>query len=385
MIKPKICVVTGSRADYGLLYPLMKDIGDDPAFEFQIIATGTHLSPEFSLTYKIIEKDGFHIDEKIEMLISSDTAIGVTKSLGLAIIGFGDSLYRLNPDILIVLGDRYEILAAAQAALISRIPIAHISGGDITEGSLDDAFRHSISKMSHLHFVNCEQSAQVVRQLGEDPKRIYNVGSLGIDCMKRVKMVGRSELESLLEFNFRTKNILVTFHPTTINDISPTEQLTELLSAIDILGEEVGVIFTKSNADKDGRTLNAMIDSFSKERSNIKVFTSLGQQAYLSVIVQMDAVVGNSSSGLTEVPYFRKPTVNIGDRQKGRLIASSIINCSPNAKAIENAIRRAFQHDCSMTENPYGDGNSSRKIIDVLKSFSDFKSLLTKAFNKVES
>ncbi|MEN6348181.1 MAG: UDP-N-acetylglucosamine 2-epimerase [Syntrophomonas sp.] len=385
MKKRKICIITGSRAEYGLLYWLMKDVQEDKDLELQIVATGMHLSPEFGLTYKVIQADGFKITSKVEMLLSSDTSVGIAKSLGLGIIGFADAFNKIQPDIVVLLGDRYEIFAAAQTAMVMKIPIAHISGGDITEGSMDDAIRHSISKMSHLHFVNNEQSAQIVRQLGEDPKNIYNVGSLGIDYINRMKIIPRAKLEKMLDYHFRDKNIMVTFHPVTLSDTPSSQQLQELLYALGNLEDNIGIIFTKCNADAEGRTLNDMIDKFSENLPNVKVFTSLGQLKYLNTMAHMDAIVGNSSSGLTEAPSFHKPTVNIGDRQKGRMLASSVINCPPQAAAIENAIARALKLDCSNVKNPYGDGNSSIQILNILKSTCDYNSLLTKSFNKVKS
>jgi UDP-hydrolysing UDP-N-acetyl-D-glucosamine 2-epimerase len=384
MNKRKICVVTGTRAEYGLLYWLMKEIQADEDLQLQIIATGTHLSPEFGLTYKIIEADGFKIDEKVEMLLSSDTAVGITKSLGLATIGFADAYDRLKPDIVVLLGDRYEILAAAQAALITGLPIAHIAGGDTTEGAFDEAIRHSISKMAHIHFVTNELSAQRVRQLGENPQYIFNVGSPGIDYIKRVQLLNRSDLEKELEFRFQDKNLLVTFHPVTLDSVSSTEQLAELLTALDSLGNGMGVIFTKANADTQGRSINQMIDNYVSLHPETKAYTSLGQVRYLSVISQVDVVVGNSSSGLYEVPSFGKPTVNIGDRQKGRLQAASVVNCEAEASEIIQAITYAFDMDCSNVQNPYGEGNSSIGMLSVLKNIPDYRALLKKQFFMME-
>lgn len=384
MNKRKICVVTGTRADYGLLYWLMKEIQADEDFELQIIATGAHLSPEFGLTRKVIEEDGFEINEKVEMLLSSDTAVGITKSLGLATIGFADAYDRLAPDMVVVLGDRYEILAAAQAALIIGLPIAHIAGGDTTEGAFDEAIRHSITKMAHIHFVTNELSARRVRQLGENSQYIFNVGSPGIDYIKRVDLLNRTDLEKELEFKLQERNLLVTFHPVTLDCISSTEQFAELLMALDRLGKTVGVVFTKSNADTEGRSINQMIDNYAAVHPQSKAYTSLGQVRYLSVISQVDVIVGNSSSGLYEVPSFCKPTVNIGDRQKGRLQAASVLNCNPEASAIIQAITSAFNMDCLNVKNPYGDGNSSTRMMSVLKNIPDYKSLLKKQFFMME-
>ena len=383
MLKRKICVVTGTRADYGLLRPLMNEIKKDQELQLQIIATGMHLSPEFGLTYLEIEEDGFTIDTKIEMLLSSDTPVGITKSIGLAIIGFADALHQLQPDLLILLGDRYEILAAAQAALIAKIPIAHIAGGDTTEGAFDEAIRHSITKMSHIHFVTNEKAFQRVKQLGENPRFIYNVGSTAIDSIINIVPMDRSELEKALQFKFLQKNLLITFHPVTLECQASGRQFNELLKALHDLGSEIGLIFTKPNADPEGREIIRLIDDFVSSHSNAVTYTSLGQKLYFSLIKYVDAVVGNSSSGIYEVPSFKKPTVNIGDRQKGRLMASSVINCAPEKSEIEKAIREAFVKDCSDTVNPYGDGNSSAKIIQIIKSIDDYKSLLKKHFFEI--
>jgi len=383
MLKHKICVVTGTRADYGLLRPLMNEIKKDQELQLQIIATGMHLSPEFGLTYREIEEDAFTIDKKIEMLLSSDTPVGITKSIGLAIIGFADALHQLQPDLLILLGDRYEILAAAQAALIAKIPIAHIAGGDTTEGAFDESIRHSITKMSHIHFVTNEKAFQRVKQLGENPRFIYNVGSTAIDSIINIVPMDRSELEKALQFKFLQKNLLITFHPVTLECQASGRQFNELLKALHDLGSEIGLIFTKPNADPEGREIIRLIDDFVSSHSNAVTYTSLGQKLYFSLIKYVDAVVGNSSSGIYEVPSFKKPTVNIGDRQKGRLMASSVINCAPEKSEIEKAIREAFVKDCSDTVNPYGDGNSSAKIIQIIKSIDDCKSLLKKHFFEI--
>jgi len=375
-----ICVVTGSRAEYGLLYWLMKGIQDDPDLELQLIATGMHLSPEFGLTYKVIEQDGFAIDATVEMLLSSDTSVGIAKSVGLGVIGFADALSRLRPDVLVLLGDRFEILAAAQAALVARIPIAHIAGGDTTEGAFDEAIRHSITKMSHLHFVTNEDALLRVRQLGENPEHIYLVGSPGLDHIKRLSLLDRATLEKELAFQFKQRNVLVTFHPVTLDEQSAGVQFEVLLQALGSLGPEVGIIFTKPNADTDGRVLIGMIDDFLIKHSNARAYTSLGQLRYLSVMAQVNAVVGNSSSGLYEAPSLKVPTVNIGNRQKGRLQAASVLNCPIEAQAISQAVSKAFDLDCSGVMNPYGDGESSARIIGVLKSICAPKQLLQKHF-----
>lgn len=380
MTKRKICIVTGSRAEYGLLSVVMKEIQRESAFTLQVVVTGMHLSPEFGLTYTVVEQDGFAIDAKVEMLLSSDTPVGIAKSIGVGVSGFADAFDVLKPDLLVLLGDRFEILAAAQAALVARIPLAHIAGGDTTEGAFDEAIRHSITKMAHLHFVTNNAAARRVRQLGENPEHIYTVGSPGIDQIKRIKLLDKEELEKELEFPFKRRNLLVTFHPVTLDAQPAGTQFQELLNALDGLGNDVGVIFTKPNADTDGRAIVGMIDKYTAARHHAKAFTSLGQLRYLSTVAHVDAVVGNSSSGLYEVPSFQKPTVNIGDRQKGRLQASSVINCRPESADIARAINEAFTKDCSNALNPYGNGDSARKIVAALKAIPNYNMLLKKPF-----
>jgi len=382
--KRKICVVTGTRAEYGLLYWLLQGIKSDPDLVLQIVVTGMHLSPEFGLTYKVIEEDGFKIDYKVEMLLSSDTPVGIAKSMGLGVIGFADAYSQLKPDLVVLLGDRFELLSAAQAALVAKIPLAHIAGGDITEGAFDEAIRHSITKMSHLHFVTNEISANRVRQMGENPDHIFTVGSPGLDYIKKAKLLNRTDLQKTLAFPFKNKNLLITFHPVTLEKSSSADHFQELLNAIHSVGDDMGLIFTLPNADTEGRQFIAMLKKFVESHPNAKAFTSLGQQLYLSTMANIDAVVGNSSSGLYEAPSFRIPTVNIGDRQKGRLKATSIIDCKPEAEAIRKSIEKALDEDYSDTVNPYGDGNSSVKILSILKSFPDLKTLLKKKFYETE-
>nr|WP_255575643.1 UDP-N-acetylglucosamine 2-epimerase [Caproiciproducens faecalis] len=380
----RICVVTGTRAEYGLLNPLMKRIRMEPEFQLQLVVTGMHLSPEFGLTYQEIEEDGFSIDKKVEMLLSSDTPTGIAKSVGLGMIGFADAFSELKPDLLVITGDRYEMLAAAQTALFARIPIAHIGGGDTTEGAFDEAIRHSISKMAQLHFVTNEESCQRVAQLGEDPAHIYNVGSLGIDRILSLPRISRAELEQSLSFRFRERNLLITFHPVTLDSEDSGSQFQQLLQALDGFGPGVGLIFTRPNADPQGRELIRLLNQFAGCHPNAAVFSSLGQTRYFSLIAQVDAVVGNSSSGVYEVPSFHKPTVNIGDRQKGRLLASSVLCCAPQKAEIEKAVRAAFAKDCSGAVNPYGKGDAAKKIVEVLRTVPDYRSLLKKHFFPME-
>jgi GDP/UDP-N,N'-diacetylbacillosamine 2-epimerase (hydrolysing) len=291
----RICVITGTRAEYGLLRWVMQGIKDDPTLELQIVATGMHLSPEFGLTYREIEHDGFEIDRKVEMLTSSDTPVGIAKSMGLGLISFSDALNQLKPDLILVLGDRFEIFSAVAAALVARIPVAHLHGGETTEGAFDEAIRHSITKMSHLHFVAAEEYRQRVIQLGEQPDRVFLVGGLGIDNIKRLKLLNRAELESSLDFKLGQKNLLVTFHPVTLETATAADQMKELLAALAEL-PDTQLIFTMPNADTDGRALIKMVERFAAQHSNARAYTSLGQLRYLSCIAHVDGVVGNSSS-----------------------------------------------------------------------------------------
>lgn len=382
MTKRKVCVVTGTRAEYGLLYWLLKEIEADKELELQLIVTGMHLSPEFGLTYKEIEKE-FKIDKKIEMLLSSDTTIGISKSMGLAQISFAEAYEELSPDIVVVLGDRYEIFSATSVAMIARLPIAHLHGGETTEGAFDESIRHSITKMSHLHFVATQEYKNRVIQLGENPNRVFNVGGMGIENIKRLKLLTKNEFEESINFKLNIKNILVTFHPVTLENNTSKQQFQELLNAIDKL-EDTNIIFTKANSDTNGRVINSMIDEYVSKNFNKSVcFTSLGQLRYLSALQYVDAMVGNSSSGLGEAPSFKKGTINIGDRQKGRIKASSVIDCGPNEKSILEAFKKLyskeFQENLKTTINPYGDGCASQKIVEVIKNV-DLENILKKSF-----
>lgn len=379
----KICVITGTRAEYGLLRWIMQGIKDDPELSLQIIATGMHLSPEFGLTYRAIEQDGFVIDRKVEMMLSSDTPVGIAKSMGLGLIGFADALNDLRPDLLVVLGDRFEIFSAVSAALVARIPVAHLHGGETTEGAFDEAFRHSITKMAHLHFVAAEAYRQRVIQLGEQPERVFLVGGLGIDNIKRLRLLDRTSLEEALDFQFGAKNLLVTFHPVTLETATASCQMAELLAALADL-PDTRIIFTLPNADTDGRVLIEMVEQFVAEHGNARAYASLGQLRYLSCIAQVDGVVGNSSSGLLEAPSFRKGSINIGDRQKGRLQAGSVIGCEPTresiAAALEHLYSAEFQESLHDVVNPYGEGGASEKVIETLKRY-DLSGIVKKTFN----
>ena len=378
----RVCVVTGTRAEYGLLRWVMEGIRESSSLDLQLIVTGMHLSPEFGLTAEGIEADGFVIDKRVEMLMSSDTPVGVTKSMGLAMIGFADAFADLKPDLLLVLGDRYEIFAAASAAMIARIPIAHIHGGEVTEGAYDDAIRHSISKMSHLHFVAADQYKNRVIQMGEAPNRVFLVGGLGVDVIKQTPTLSRKELEETLDFELQPRNLLITFHPVTLEDQSSERHINELLAALGDL-HDTGLIFTLPNADTDGRIVSARISEFCNNHRSAKEFVSLGQERYLSCIQHFDGVIGNSSSGLTEVPSYKKGTVNIGDRQRGRLKAQSVIDCEPDEASIKIALDRlfseSFRADLSSVENPYGTGGASKRIVEILDRV-EIDALLKKGF-----
>ena len=379
----KICVVTGSRAEYGLLYPILREITKHSDLRLQIIATCMHLSPEFGLTYRDIEKDGFTIDWKVEMLLSSDTAVGISKSMGLASIGFADAYNHLNPDIVVLLGDRFELLSAASAALIARIPIAHIHGGETTEGAFDESIRHSITKMSHLHFTSTEIYKKRVIQLGENRNNIFNFGAPGIDNIKNLKLLSLEQFEKAINFKLSSRNIMVTFHPVTVEMSTAGEQFKNLLSAIKLL-DDVTIIFTKANADTGGRIINEMIDEFVLNNSKSTIaFTSLGKLRYLSAIQFMDGIVGNSSSGLIEAPSFKVGTINIGNRQQGRISANSVIDCKPTIADIGNAFKKlfsqSFKNSLKQTINPYDGGNASNLIVKTLSKIS-LQNIIKKKF-----
>ncbi|HQT24162.1 MAG: UDP-N-acetylglucosamine 2-epimerase (hydrolyzing) [Sphingobacteriales bacterium 17-39-43] len=382
----KICVVTGSRAEFGLMYWVMKGLQADPDIKLQICVTGMHLSPDFGLTYKDIESAGFVIDEKVEMLLSSDTSIGISKSIGLAVISMSEVFERLKPDILFILGDRFEIFSVAIAAMVAKIPIAHCHGGEVTEGVIDEAIRHSITKMSHLHFTSTAKYAKRVIQLGESPDYVYNVGALGIENINKLKLLARNQFEDSIGFKLPERVVLVTFHPVTLENATSEEQFISLLTAMDHF-KDIGIIFTKPNADTDGRIIANLIDKYvSQNQKRCVSFISLGQIRYLSSLKYVDMVIGNSSSGLIEVPSFKIPTINIGDRQKGRICAASVINCSPNTSSIIEAINIAysdsFRKKIKKSSNPYGKYNSSDKIIAVLKTVN-LNSILMKSFKDI--
>ena len=359
-LRKKICIVTGTRAEYGLLRWVIEGIERSKDLDLILIVTGSHLSPEFGLTVNEIKDDGYLINDKVEMLLSSDTPTAISKSIGLGLIGFSDKFESYKPDLLVLLGDRYEIYSAAIAAMTSCIPIAHIHGGESTEGVIDEAIRHSITKMSHFHFVAAKDYKKRVIQLGENPKFVFEVGGLGIDSINKMKLLSKELLEQNLGFKFWEKNLLVTFHPVTLEQNTSKAQIEQIIKAI---------------------------EKFCKFNRNSICFKSLGQLKYLSCLKFVDGVIGNSSSGLIEVPSFFKGTINIGDRQKGRLKASSVIDCKPNEKDIIKSIvklySKEFQYSLKETINPYGNGSASNKILEIIKKIAidkDFKTILKKKF-----
>ena len=377
-----ITVITGSRAEYGILYPLLNELQQEPAFKLTVVATGSHLSPEFGLTYKEIESDGFDVF-KIETLMSSDTPVAVSKSMGLCLSGFADAYQILQPDLVIVVGDRFEIFSCVAAALVARIPIAHIHGGEVTEGAFDESFRHSITKMSHFHFASTEIYRNRILQLGENPDHVFNVGALGIDNIKNTKLLSKSGLEKSLDITLKDKTILVTFHPVTLENNTSESQMKDLLAVLRTRVDNT-IIFTKTNADTHGRIINELIDAFVEENPNSYAFFSVGRVRYLSLVQLADIVLGNSSSGIIEVPSFKTATINIGDRQKGRVRTPSIIDCEPTASSIQAALTKAysatFQKLLEQPNNPHDQGGAAKLIIKQLKQLPDSKQLLKKKF-----
>jgi GDP/UDP-N,N'-diacetylbacillosamine 2-epimerase (hydrolysing) len=373
MSRRKICIVTGTRAEYGILFWLMKEIEKTDNLVLQIIVTGMHLSKEFGLTFKEIEKD-FFITKKIEILLSSDNSIAISKSMGLAQISFAEVYDELSPDLILLLGDRFEIFSAATAATVSRIPIAHIHGGETTEGAFDEAFRHSITKMSHLHFTTNHKYRERVIQLGENPKKVFNVGSLGVDNIRKITLLNKEDFEKSINFSLAKYNLLITFHPVTLEKNTSKIQFNNLIQALDKL-QDTHLIFTKANADNGGRVINEIIDKYVGDHSNKSCsFASLGQLRYFSAMNHVDGVIGNSSSGLIEAPSFKVGTINIGDRQKGRIKANSIIDCDPTTESIELALKKLYSDSfigkLANTINPYTGLDVVKQIIEIIKSES---------------
>ena len=381
----RVCVVTGSRAEYGLLFWLLHELRDDPAFALQLVVTGMHLAAEFGHTVDAIEQDGFAIAKRMEMLVAGDSPAAIARSIALGVIGMSDTIEQLGPEIVVVLGDRFEIFAAAQACLVHNVPLAHIAGGDTTEGAIDEAMRHAITKMAHVHFATNGESARRLRQLGEDPARIHVVGSPGLDHLRRTPLLDRAALEEALDSRLGRRNILVTFHPVTLDEDAGVGEFDALLGALDSLPADTVLWCSRPNADRGGRAIAARLEAWAApRRSRVRVFDSLGQLRYLSLMAQADAVVGNSSSGLYEAPSFGVPTVDIGDRQRGRVAASSVIQARATRDAIAAALERALALGRqSGVVNPYGDGDSARRIAAVLRELPPRSTLLRKTFRAV--
>lgn len=368
----KICIVTATRAEYGLLKNIIIKLRKNSDFKVSIVVTGMHLSPEFGLTYREIEKDGFEIDEKIDILLSSDTPVSVSKSMGLALISFAEYFSRNRPDIIIVLGDRYEMLAVCCAAMNERIPIAHLYGGETTEGAIDECIRHSISKMSYLHFTATENYRKRVIQLGESPERVFNVGAMGVENILNTQLLTKKQLEDSVNYKLDKEYAVVTFHSVTLENNTSKMQFENILKTCD-KHNDMKYIFTKSNCDEGGRIINKMIDDYVSKRDNTVSFESLGMIRYLSAVKYSAMVIGNSSSGIVEVPVFKVPTINIGDRQKGRLHGKTVINCGPSLDEISMAIEKAksdeFKNAIISSNHMFGDGNTSDKIVKVITEF----------------
>ena len=367
----KISVVTGARAEYGLLKPLIKSLNDDSHFDLQLMVTAMHLSPEYGMTVNEIINDGFPVVKKIECLNDADSAVGVSKSIAVALSSFALAFEEIKPELIIILGDRTEMLAVAIAASIANIPISHIHGGETTEGAYDEGIRHAITKMSYWHFTSCDKYQKRVIQLGENPKRVFNVGAIGLDSIKNTKLLSRTDIEKQINFSLKGQVILVTYHPVTLENSSAEKQFSAILNALESF-DQINIIFTHANSDRDGKVINSMIKQFVAANPNTSCeFKSLGQLLYLSSLKYVDAVVGNSSSGIIEAPYFNTPTINIGDRQKGRIAPKSVINCAPNADAIKKALKEAFsdkfKKEIQSQKQLYGSGETTQKIVSELK------------------
>ena len=388
-MKKKVCVVTGSRAEFGLLLPIIKKIESDDSLELKLAVTGSHLSVKYGETYKEIVQQGIPIDVKIEIIQDGDNAIDINRAIAKAVAGFGEYFSKEKPDIVVILGDRYEMLGVAAAALVSQVPVAHIHGGEITEGAIDDSIRHAITKLSHLHFTSCEVYRNRVIQLGEHPDRVFNVGALGLENIECINVIPKQELEKSIDFSLGDSFAIVTFHPVTLESDQVEEQVNNLLEALETV-DDMRILFTKANADSGGIIINRMIDDFvDQHREKAVAFHSLGLIRYLSAMKYCSVVIGNSSSGIIEAPSFHVPTINIGDRQKGRIQAESIINCIPDKNDIIQAIHKVADPDflCSVQKasNPYVDGDVSNKIATVLKEFLENRNMnLKKEFYDIK-
>ncbi len=383
----RLIAVTGTRAEYGLMRPVLQALHGDPAFEVGLVVTGTHLADAFGRTVEAIEADGLPIEARIDILESADdSGLGVARAVGRAIPAIAEAFFAFKPDLVLLVGDRFEQLAAAQAALFLRLPVVHLFGGDRTEGAFDESIRHAITKLAQVHLVSNEASAKVVRQLGEDPAQVHVVGSPAIDELVRRLPVDRAAeraaLARELGVRFGQPSLLLTFHPATLDRGDPVTQLDEILQAVDSFGPGAGIVVTKANADPGGRAINARIDDWAADRANVQVFDSLGNERYHALLGAVDAMVGNSSSGLYEAPTLGVPAVNVGDRQAGRLRASSVIDVAAEAPAIRAGIDRALAGDWSSTVNPYGDGRATERIVEVIRSITEPEGLVRKHFHE---
>lgn len=381
----RICIFTGTRADYGHLYHLLKLADTDPETELQILASGAHLCAEFGNTIKVIENDGFKIAAKVDMQLSSDTSTAIARSMGIGLKGFAEAFEQLQPDILVILGDRFEALAVAQAAMINGIPIAHIHGGETSEGAVDEMIRHAITKMAHYHFTAAEPYRRRVIQMGEDPGRCFNFGAPGLDHLQHMQYLSQEELEQQLDFKFKNRNYLVTYHPATMGNEDPGRAFSEILKACRQMPDD-GFFFTFPNADTDGRQIIRMIEEYTAQNpEQAGCSPNLGQLRYLSFMRLANAVIGNSSSGLVEAPAMKIPTINIGIRQQGRLRSDSVIDAEPDAAAILTAIKKAdsadFQKRLAESTPAYGMGNVSQAILQKLKELPLQRFMIKKFFD----
>lgn len=379
----KICVFTSTRADYGLLRNLIREIANSPELSLQLLVSGTHLVANQGMTVNEIQADGFALDHCIDIELSDDSPGGICDSMGVAISRYGKVLETIQPNILVILGDRFESFCCAAAATVCRIPIAHIHGGESTVGAMDEAFRHSITKMAHLHFPCCDTYRQRIIQLGEAPDRVFDVGALGVESIKKTRLMTKQELETSIAFKLGRPFFLVTFHPVTLEDETAGEQFGQLLAALDQF-QDHQCIFTQANADTDGRIINQMIVAYVESHSDrCMVIPSLGYLRYFSAMSLCEAVIGNSSSGILEAPVFKVPTINIGDRQKGRVRMESIIDCLPEKDAIIFAISKALSRDFVISlqymQNPYKKSETAIQIKNILAS-TDLNSVIKKEF-----
>ena len=384
----KICIFTSTRAEWGLQQGLAELIRDADNLQLQLLVSGSHLSAKLGMTIDEVEAAGFHIDERVDILKFGDSPIGICQTMGLALSGYGEALQRLSPDLLVILGDRYESFCLAAAAQVLRIPIAHIHGGETTEGAVDEAFRHSITKMAQIHFTSCEVYRNRVMQLGEAPESVFNVGALGIENIRKIQCLTRAELEASLQFSLQAPVFLVTFHPVTLEHATAGAQVQQLFDALDRFPEHQ-IIFTKANADTDGQVINEMIDRFAAiNPQRCLAVASLGLKRYLSAMKICSAVIGNSSSGILEAPIFKVPSVNIGDRQKGRLRVKSILDCKADtnaiSQAIETALTESFRHDIRDLIHPSEQADTAQKIVRMLATV-DLQGIIKKSFHDIKA